>query len=347
MTREPFFSTVYAIGSPYDRFYGQLVFKADGGVAGYAHSNEASWQREGNELTFFNQDNHPTSSFSKEEGGLVFTGYSAGSLWPVCLIPILTLDDCAVRNENFPPVMINSIPKSGTYFLESVFAQLGWNSTRLHLLTGGVIDDNRGIADEMMHVKPEAVRRFCSLECLCALLQPSDMMVGHIHATDEINLLRSHGCLDVSIIRNLRDVLVSFYRFKKTKAKPAKLSDELWRTMDGEIGQFLGFLSYFSDKDLESVGLIAKSMLDDPHATVLRYEDVIAGAISDEFAGTLNGIEDGLAVRFSETLKAKLYTPNSTYSGKISQWQHFWDARVEHYFADSGLLALNHRLGYE
>jgi hypothetical protein len=270
-------STVYAFGSPCDTFYGRLVFRSDGTITGYAHPNERRWALENGVLTFFNEAAAPTSRFRRDDRSGCWSGTVAGSKWPLVLVPVLRLERAGAPKVPHPPVLINSIPKSGTYYLESVFAQLGWEPTRLHLGSRGVVDDFRGLPDALVHSAPERCRINCPVECLAAILNPGDIVVGHIATLADVDVLRAVGVFDIAMIRNLRNVLVSMFQFKLDKVVPTSPGDALWRKADPR-DRFVSFLAFHSDKDLDFVKTVARSILADPRAFRVRFEDMLAGA---------------------------------------------------------------------
>ena len=81
-------STVYAFGSPCDQFYGRLVFRADGTIAGYSHPNESRWTLADGVLTFLNKDGAPTSRYTRDGGSGCWLGTASNSKWPLVLVPL-------------------------------------------------------------------------------------------------------------------------------------------------------------------------------------------------------------------------------------------------------------------
>ena len=213
--------------------YGRFVFQADGTICGYSNPNESRWKLENGILTFFNEVGTPTSRFSCDGGLGCWAGSPIQSKWPLVLVPLLRHCRAEAMESSTPPVLINSIPKSGTYYMEAAFAALNWHPTRLHLGSDGVVDDYRGLPDELVHSRPDQSRLYCPIECLAAILKPGDVVVGHIDSVAEVDYLRTHGLFDVSLVRDLRNVIVSMYNFKLRKIAPTNLGDESWRCVAG------------------------------------------------------------------------------------------------------------------
>jgi hypothetical protein len=176
-------------------------------------------------------------------------------------------------------------------------------------------------------------------------LNPGDIVVGHIAALDDVNVLRAVGVFDIAMIRDLRNVLVSLFQFKLDKVIPTGPGDALWREADPR-DRFVSFLAFHSDKDMEFVKSVAQSILTDPRACRVRFEDMLAGVLDGPLRDRLASIEDNLPGRFAEALGMKRCTSNPTFSGKLAEWRNVWDDRVDRFFRESGLQDLNARLGY-
>ncbi len=337
-------SAVYVFGSPCDQFYGTMVFLPDGSIAGYSQPNEARWALDGDVLTFFNVLGEPTSRLRRDGGSGCWLGTPVNSKWPLALIPIMR-HQRPNSNLSLPPVLINSIPKSGTYFAKSVFAELGWRPVRLHLSGSSVVDDFRDVDEKDMHV--ELNHKFnCPMGCVAAILKPGDLVTGHIGPLDEVEALRARNVMVLSMVRNLRNVLVSLCNFKLQKVRPTSLGDRLWREV-ADAERFTSFLAFYAEKDIEFIKYMATQFLRDPQARRVRFEDMLDGRVSTELAARLDAASPGLSMRFSSAVEKRVRTQNSTYSGHLANWRSVWNDAAERFFEESGLRDLNVALGYE
>lgn len=335
--------TVYAFGSPCDTIYAKLVFKADGTIYGYSHPNEKYWRLEDDELLLISQDGDITSRY-KSDGMNNWIGHLEGKKWPMFLNALLVLDDVDNINK-FPSIFVNTIPKAGTYYVESALESLGFLSTNLHLLNNNIVDDYRRLAKENIHKRPSDVRLLCPVELVTQLLV-GEQIVGHVEYFDIIQKIREQNICVLSIVRNLREVLVSLYRFKQNKVAPTDYGDKFWRNVD-KSNRISAFLLYYHEKDLEHIRVIARSMLDDKQSILLRYEEMLDGIISPKAAEYLNSFYPDLSQKLSEALVAVKDKDTPTYSGKRSDWKVLWNDDVERYFVESGMYELNKKLGYE
>ena len=293
---------------------------------------------------FFVRMEFETSDFGAE--GSCWLGRSSGAKWPLALVPVLRLDR-SEHSSGFPPVLLNSIPKSGTYLGEALLAQLGWRSTRLQLWSHNVIDDYRDIPDKDMHVGVEKFRVNCDCECLSSILSAGDLIVGHVDDRNDVAKFRSKGAVEIKLVRNLRDVLVSLYRFKLDKVEAHEIGEATWREI-GTSDRFIAFLSYYDLKgDIGFLRQMAESLLVTTDLNLLRFEDIVQQTLPDHFLGWLETVEVGLAGNCASALRNVLDKMTPTFSGSRSNWQKFWDDRAERFFEKSGFKDLNARLGYE
>ena len=150
---ERIWRTVYRYGSLTAGHFGDLVLHRDGRVGRYRHPNEAAYRLTDDGLAFFNTEGEFTNALAFAADVYAFFSRKAG----LYLLPVLEMARSAPRPEAGPALLINTIPKSGTYLLEAAAAQAGWSRTRLHL-PAHFLDDFRGVADTDMHAAPERHR---------------------------------------------------------------------------------------------------------------------------------------------------------------------------------------------
>jgi hypothetical protein len=241
--------------------------------------------------------------------------------------------------------LVNTIPKSGTYFVEAALNAIGCLSQRLHLSGYDSVDDYRGLPDQEVHVAPELVRLVCPVNLVTALLK-GEHVVGHIEHRSVIEEIRTQNVCVIYVTRNLRDVLASLLRFKLTKVAPKDPVDGFWRDLS-RPKQVIAFLLYHHEKDLAHIRALAELMVSDQNAIFLRYEQICAGEIAPETAARLDMMASGISGCLSKAFKNQYGRVNPTYSGRLSQWRDIWDDAVERYFIASGLADLNRALAYE
>lgn len=339
---------VYSFGCQCDKQYGKLVLMRDGSIYGYSHPNERSWSLHGDQLLFHGQDRLVTSRFRYcAEHGAWF-GNVEGKKWPLYLIPIIRLGPLPAQdhsNNTLPAVFVNSIPKSGTYFMEAALKNIGLRPTRIHVSGADIVDDYRGIPDEDIHRKPGAVRLSCPIELVTALLD-GEVVLGHVEHASVIQAVRRQGVCVLSLVRNLRDVLLSLYRFKLNKVEPKDTEDRLWRGLPSEK-KLEGFIFYEHDKGLRHIHSIASFLLQDRDGILLRYEDLCRGVIPEDASAKLSSFSPELASKLPYALKSQYRKKTPTFLGKPTRWQDAWTSFLESCFQATGLAELNAHLGYE
>lgn len=339
---ESVFRTVWRFGSPCDAFYGFMNLKSNGGIYGYDHPNERSWSYESGEIRFHSASGEITSRLKYYSDSRIFLGTCEGKKWPLCLTPVISTADIPA-NPTLPSVVINTMPKSGTYFLEAAFVGAGWSATRVHM-SAYAQDDYRGLSDDEVHRIPENSRISCPGDFFAASLAPGLLTVGHIDDMNIIAKIRAAGVPLLRCVRNLREVIVSTWRFKLRKVAPIDLQDELWRTAEYPLSFDL-FISTYSKRDFEYYRSMARLLLGDKVGLLLRYEELIKGDLPADLYREPMLAPYGEAIRAA--LLAKVDKDNPTFSGVRSDWRKYWTPFAEIYFEKSGLLELNRELGYE
>jgi hypothetical protein len=339
----PAFYTVYSFGSHLDRNFGEIVFREDGTIYGYQNPHENKWRVDGDELCFLDVDGAITSRFHCL-GNNAYLGVSILDRTPLYLLPLLDVHYEKSNENNGKSFLINSIPKAGTYFLESALNAIGASSVRLHLGGIDVVDDYRKVDDSHIHVNPEEVRLKCPVELVTSVLY-GRTVVGHLYDPIVLDKIKKQGVHILTIKRNLRDVLVSMYRFKLNKVQPKNELDHCWRTISNE-NQFLSFLFVFNDPEIELIRNVAIYILESNEDFILSYEEMYEARFNDRLTEKLEVISSGFPAHLEGALKNTLGKSNPTFSGKRTCWRDVWSPDAEHWFEASGLKYLNEKLGY-
>ncbi len=318
--------TLYRFGGICGGHFGYVALHEDGRIGAYSHPNESRYELRDDELHFLNAAGIMTNRLRYYPDANVFLGAE------LYLLPVLRLD-AAPKTSTLPPLLINSIPKSGTYFVEAAMARLGMRPLRLHL-SQHFLHDYRGIAEAEMHRQPELRAVNAPAGAVAALLQPGDVVVGHIEDHGQLNAVKNAGVRILHLARDLREILVSLYHFKKDRVAPVSPSDAAWRELPPEAS-FIAFLCYFENRDIGHIAAIAATILDRPEP-VLHYTHAINGIVPYELE------YPGLG----EALRATRGQPTSTLSQRY-RGATLWSTAAEEFFSASGLKFLNQRLGYD
>lgn len=332
-------STVYAFGSLLDQKYGTMVLRAGGSIAGHRNQYEYNWSYVDGNIHILNSNGEISRNFKYIEEIDSFIALS--NRIPFYLYPIFRHNPRT--DSHLPNILINSVPKSGTYFLERVLDKSGWRPTKLHLLDWGGLDDYRSSSDEEMHTSPQNVRIHCPSSCVGAVLGRGEVVAGHLRNTNYIYGLMIEGIREIRLIRNLRNVLTSLYRFRLNKVIP-EVDNEHWRYEPNDR-KFFGFLKSIATSDLEEIREISEYFFRTSGFVTLKFEDMWNGDLSEMMP--LCELSNIRLDDFASTLESCRGEMTSTWSGKVSNWQEFWSEEIEDIFRNSGLLDLNRKFGYE
>jgi hypothetical protein len=319
--------TLYRFGALGPGHFGYMVLGADGAVRLYAHPNEHSFTLSGDALRFLNVRGETTNVLHYHEQANVFLSPGDPGLY---LLPVLALDSPG-GNPSLPPVIINSIPKSGTYFVEAAFSCLGAHPLRLHLCPQEC-HDYRAVPEPDMHRDVRGLTLSAPAGAVAWLMRPGDVAVGHVDDHAQLDEAVSAGVTVLHAVRDLREVLVSLYHFKRTRVAPVSPADSAWRCLDPQAS-FVAFLCEFARTDIAHIGRAAEIILNRAEP-VLRYEDALRGIIPSD-------LPEGLG----EALLSTRGKPTSTLSDRDGSASP-WSAVAEAFFVNSGLAALNESLGY-
>ncbi|MCH4143471.1 sulfotransferase domain-containing protein [Acetobacter peroxydans] len=334
--------TVYSFGSPEYGEYGKMVMLPDGSIYGHVNDRECRWNLDGDVLFITNANNEITSRY--KYNGSVFLGEVEGEKHPLYLVPVIATSD--FDTVSAPKIFVNSIPKSGTYFVEAALTQAGCPSHRLHVSGYDIVDDYRGLPDQDIHKFPDRCRLTCPLEYLSATISGGHF-VGHVEIESVIENISKQNITVVNVIRNLKDVMKSLFRFQTYKVPPNDydLMGKYWRSLSPDL-QKVGFIMHAHSPAFEHISEIAKMILrikDD--AIVLRYEDLIHGEISTKFDTAFQKY-DGFNDEFKKQLLALHGSSTPTFIPKKQDDDDIWCDAFEKYFEISGMKSLNEALGY-
>ncbi len=264
------------------------------------------------------------------------------------LTPVLDLSDplyTPIGEATCPTVLVNTIPKSGTYFLSATLERLGCPFTGLHCtddLTQGLFDF-RGLTLADREMDPGFARVEVSLELTFAAMG-NQHSVAHIHDPALLaSLSRMPDRVVINVVRNLRDVLRSLYFFKLRQVPPLDGSESRWRSAP-ESERFLAFMHHFMGTDIANIARVADCILSLSDQSYIRYEDASKAAES-AFPRHLSGFYS--VAEFLTALDTARDSPTATLSPSTHRTQVAWPTECERLFESSGLRELNRRLKYE
>ena len=330
---------VLAFGSPGRDWFGQMRLAPDGRVAGYSHPNERTWQVQGSQLQLVAEDGRVTSEFAiPDSPQAVARGYSTNGV-PLALLPLITLP--GVEVPRLPPLVVNSVPKAGTYFLEAAAQAAGWVPTRIHLGSDYVIDF-REMSDSAMHRADTQAHINAEAALVASSLLPGQLAVGHVGGQARIDTIRSAGVIALPLVRDLHSCVESLYHFKQARVGSMSVADQAWRALP-EPDRFVAFMSFYADKDIDVAAGLTRQILDDRKFPPLRYEDARMGQVPSWFSKALGSHKGGLVDRFRDGLISAQRVETPT---KLPRQPVTWSGAAHALFDSLGLAELNHRMGY-
>ncbi len=340
MTQGRISRTVYRFGSLAAGHFGDMVLRQDGHIGYYHNPNEAAFRFESRKLRFFDSTGRQTSTLDYGADSNVFLSNEGGGLY---LLPIIELAERAADPAADAPLLVNTIPKSGTYLLEAACVSAGLHTTRLHMFAN-TCDDFRGLPDSEMHAAPEDHRRPAAPGAVAHILRPGELAVGHVADHAQLDAILQAGVSIVHCVRDLRHVLTSLYRFKRCVVRPVTPADRAWRALDSTSG-FLAFLSFFADRDIAYVAQMATCILA-RQEPCLRFHELTSPADQDRVRARLQAWDEKRTNAFIAGLAASRFKPTPTLMHSLAP-ESVWSPAAEAFFVASGLARLNGLLGYE
>lgn len=286
-------SRIFTFGDYSGPAYGCLTFEGDSVVrASFPHERESFYRLQGPDLEFLFADAVSVTARFRlvERQPLLFHGSTVGLANRLYLCEVLSLppgDRDGSASPLRPPVLINSVPKAGTYFLQSAFQELGYRPTDLHL-GNTMLHDSRGLPrDSSIHRTPRAREVHLAMALLPPFLPAGSVTVGHIDDPGVLaDFQQANVCL-IAVVRDLRSILWSLFRFKLAVVDPLDDADRHWRSCSSHLEKFMGFLAYHLNRDIVHIVNCARTFAGLVDVPVLRYEDLLAGSLPASSADLL------------------------------------------------------------
>jgi hypothetical protein len=266
------------------------------------------------------------------------------------------LHPCFKQNRAPVPhrVFIITIPKSGTYLIAKILANLGMVDCDVHIAIDH-IQDNR-FADEKV-LRMEAWRYYVPIpfKVSARLIKNGQFSFGHIPYYLEGEQILG-GFKKVFTFREMRDVIISLVRYYDSReqnyAKPEriKLYNEFKQTPMGNEK----FKAWYVMWGKEFADLITNMFpwKDRGDVFQVKFETLMGDDGKEAQFSMLKGLggflglditDDEIAGALSDSIGAETLT----YSGKRSSYKDWWNGELEDLFTQYGFKELNKRYGYE
>ncbi len=240
--------------------------------------------------------------------------------------------------SNRPPLFVITLPKSGTYLLESMLRKLSYQNAGFH--AGDTLTDSRAL--DFNKFSDQTITYYkVSSYIQTHLVQPGQFVVGHLpFSWNEDLSFKTKICS----VRELRVALVSLMRYRQKR----DTSGEGWLGMDCTEEALYSFMQ---SGEFTYMLNVTKSIVQWVQAypeTVVLFEDLVAedkenNASIQNLTSILNVDKDVIISALNESTGKQTLT----FSGKLSSTDEIWSDRVEKIFAEHGGVELNKALGYD
>lgn len=242
--------------------------------------------------------------------------------------------------------IINSIPKSGTYFTGALLEQAGLRPTGYHLRNQHYWDWTRAGSLEDIIRDPFAFRSSIPLAETHTLIGAGYTYAHLNHTAEAIRYLTDIPALrHLFIVRDLRACLLSSMRFVE---KRQQMQSPEMPNVPVSPGRFCEFLDAtckaFVDGAAKQIG-----WKDHPGVGLFRFEDLVEAPDPVHRAESCRRLLEfcGIAVADAQGIADRaIATPTRTSSGNLSDWRSVWGPAAQEKFSAAGGPALNAALGY-
>lgn len=272
---------------------------------------------------------------------------AAKARFPVYFIDDITPSAAPALGRSPHPIVICTIPKSGTYLFSELLDRLGCVPTRLHLSRHS-LTDYRFASLRDAREDYERFQRELHLEDAVGLLRAGQFAVGHLACDDDFR-----KCLNpvkkIFTYRDLRDGLVSYMRFLASTGRGGDRTAQ-WKDLPPGSGQTLAFLDH-AGQEFFGQSLPLLGWVDDAEVLKLSFESIYGDYGPGEQQQAVDRLHSflelpGQVADAAALVQSILGKPTITWSGGRARRETYWNDEVERRFCEFGGAEANARLGY-
>jgi hypothetical protein len=240
------------------------------------------------------------------------------------------------------PLIVISLPKSGTYLMAELLKAFGYRATGWHLSARYCTDYSHADLVEARRDPAKYSRNGTPGEFL-SRVRPGEFAVGHLPYNEEI-LQATAGFQRLYLTRDLRTALVSYMRFlADTGRMDAK--NLPWYPLADPRQRVVVFLATTAPRLLEALyeRMVGWSQLDAIHH--VRFEDLTAD--TPQALRTIDALASSLDVKHDDAntlLQTSLSATTVTKSDGLTQLDDYWSDDAEKWFHRIGAADLQTRL---
>jgi hypothetical protein len=247
-------------------------------------------------------------------------------------------------------ILIDTIPKAGTYLIALLLSKLGLENSGLHFRNDRYWNFKDKPIGEIV-ADPDQYMRRATLEHALGLVDSDAFAVAHLHCDDTARASLKVTCAThVFIVRNLRECLISHMRFvsdPRRRCPPPKWLLE----QSSEKDRMLGYMATSAGNYLKDIER-QMSWLSEPIDCLARFETILG----DQGEGDQRALLEQLILvarldadpAHAQNILNKdvIGQATRTFSGARSSTDRFWSEGAEDEFKRLGGKELNEKLGY-
>ncbi|MEO1055829.1 MAG: hypothetical protein AAFY28_02835 [Actinomycetota bacterium] len=250
-------------------------------------------------------------------------------------------------------LVVNSIPKAGSYLVAGLLSELGWVDSGLHYRDRFYWDFLERPLREVIG-DPNQFKRTVPFELSLGLLDQRCFALAHLEQPEvALEAMRRSRVSSVLLVRDVHDCLVSMMRF---------LADERrwdiqpqWARVANGPQRFLEFLRHEGVSYLS--GVERQAAFIETGIPVLRYEDLYGAsgeepqraaigallAVATEIDASVEWDGDAAMRALNERVLGR---PNRTYAGQPSRIEEYRSEAVDERLDELGVHEVNRLMGY-
>jgi Sulfotransferase domain len=238
---------------------------------------------------------------------------------------------------NQDPVMIVSVPKSGTYLFAEILSALGVQSVDIHVGTDG-FQDLRDCSKERAVARSADLVRAMSCEHVLPLILPGQFLVSHFPCLPRV-IAQLDRFKTIFTYRSLRDVLVSVMRWVARKAQAGDIIDG-WERLPDCPDKMQFFMERYGASYLGTFATM-RDWIVQPGVLSISFEEIQGDFGPAVQASAVERMLDFMGLRvpsdqIGRVLAQCLGKETLTFSGKRSNHRDVWSDKVEDLFQQHG-----------
>lgn len=246
---------------------------------------------------------------------------------------------------NHKPILVCSLPKSGTYFIALILKKLGYKDTNWHIGPEAWQDYSKA-TDSHARQSPEkfTVRENC--QEVIQRIPAGAFALSHLGCED---FAKSPDRITLILMRDLKDVLPSYYNWINATQRWG--NPDNWRGITDERARFAKFMKVYRHRLKPDVTRFS-SWLQQPESVAkrhLHYEHLnspnpdIRMAVSRQLATSLACDPQSVYTAITESIGKETITSLGNQEQRTS-YSKLWSLRSHWYYQRKGYYTINQQI---